>query len=221
MSLPEMIRLPAEQKFEQELAALRRADKHPRPHGWKLSPKMVETFILGSSESFPGPQGPVTIIPKYIGSRSLVQVAIATLASDRALLLIGEPGTAKSWLSEHLAAAVSGTSQYLIQGTSGTTEDQVKYSWNYALLLAEGPSERSLVPAPLYRGMSEGKLVRFEEITRCPLEIQDTLLSILSDRVMAIPERTLRRVRALTSAVHIVMPAEGPSLAMAPAGRCR
>jgi hypothetical protein len=30
--------------------------------------------------------------------------------------------------------------------------------------------------------------VRFEEITRCPLEVQDCLLSILSDKVMAIPE---------------------------------
>jgi MoxR-like ATPase len=64
----------------------------------------------------------------------------------------------------------------------------MKYSWNYALLLAEGASDRSLVPAPLHRGMQAGKIVRFEEITRCPLEIQDTMLSILSDRVMAIPE---------------------------------
>lgn len=103
-------------------------------------------------------------------------------------MLIGEPGTAKSYLSELLAAAISHDSTLTIQGSAGTTEDNIKYSWNYALLLAEGPSDRSLVPAPLYRGMTEGKLVRFEEITRCPLEIQDTLLSILSDRVMTIPE---------------------------------
>lgn len=79
-------------------------------------------------------------------------------------------------------------SSLTIQGSAGTTEDAMKYFWNYALLLAEGPSDRALVPAPLYRGMQQGKLVRFEEITRCPLEMQDTLLSILSDRVMAIPE---------------------------------
>ena len=30
--------------------------------------------------------------------------------------------------------------------------------------------------------------MRFEEITRCPLEVQDSLLSVLSDRVLAIPE---------------------------------
>ena len=103
-------------------------------------------------------------------------------------MLIGEPGTAKTWLSELLAAAISGDSTLTIQGSAGTTEDAIKYSWNYALLLAEGPSERSLVPAPLYRGMQEGKVVRFEEMTRCPLEMQDILLSILSDRVMAVPE---------------------------------
>jgi MoxR-like ATPase len=103
-------------------------------------------------------------------------------------MMIGEPGTAKSYLSELLSAAISGDSSLTIQGSAGTTEDNIKYSWNYALLLAEGPSEKSLVPAPLYQGMKDGKIVRFEEITRCPLEIQDTLLSIMSDRVMVIPE---------------------------------
>src|SRR5437879_7507818 len=119
---------------------------------------MVEIYILGSTETFPGPNGPVTITPKYIGNRNLVQVAIATLATDRALLLTGEPGTAKSWLSEHLAAAISGDSLQVIQGTAGTTEEQVRYSWNYALLLAEGPSPKALVPSPIYRSMIAGKL---------------------------------------------------------------
>ena len=62
-------------------------------------------------------------------------------------MLIGEPGTAKSYLSELLAAAISRDSTLTIQGSAGTTEDNIKYSWNYALLLAEGPSEASLVPA--------------------------------------------------------------------------
>ncbi len=183
-----MIRLPAEEKYGIELAALRKADKHPRPEGWRLSPKMVETYVLGSSENFPGPQGPIPIVPKYIGNRNLVQVAIATLASDRALLLIGEPGTAKSWLSEHLAAAISGTSQYLIQGTSGTTEDHVKYSWNYALLVAKGPVPEALVPSPIYRGMLDGNVVRFEEVTRVTSEVQDALISILSEKNISVPE---------------------------------
>src|ERR671920_136095 len=94
----------------------------------------------------------------------------------------------KSWLSEHLAAAVSGTSQMLIQGTAGTTEDQIRYSWNYALLLAEGPSPKALVPSPMYRAMAEGRLVRFEEITRCPSEVQDALITLLSEKVLAVPE---------------------------------
>ena len=128
------------------------------------------------------------IRPKYLGSERVVEIAIATLATDRALLLIGEPGTAKSWLSEHLAAAISGDSLMLVQGTAGTTEEQIRYTWNYALLLAEGPSPRALVPSPLYRAMEAGKLVRFEEITRCPSEVQDALITLLSEKVMAVPE---------------------------------
>src|SRR5688572_27720309 len=128
---------------------------------------MVEAFIMGTDEALPLPTGgSVSITPKFVGDRRLVQVAIATLASDRALMLAGEPGTAKSWLSEHLAAAISGTSQLIIQGTAGTTEEQVKYSWNYALLIAEGPSRRALVESPILRGMQQGQVVRLEELTR-------------------------------------------------------
>lgn len=174
-------RPPAELLYAEELAKLAEADQNlPRPGGWKLSPRSVLTFVLGDAE-----QG---IQPKFVGERSLLERCVVALATNRGLMLIGEPGTAKSYLSELLAAAISGDSSLVIQGSAGTTEDNIKYSWNYALLLAEGPNERSLVPAPLYRGMSEGKLVRFEEITRCPLEIQDTLLSVLSDRVLAVPE---------------------------------
>lgn len=184
-----VIRLPAEQRHARELAALRHHDRDRRPPGWQLSPKRVETFILGSDQEFSGPDGePVPITPKYQGDRALVQVAIATLASDRALLLIGEPGTGKTWLGEHLAAAIAGHSRLIVQGTAGTTEDQIKYGWNYALLVAEGPSERALVPSPLYRAMAAGQIVRLEELTRCASEVQDTLLSILSEKELAIPE---------------------------------
>src|SRR5262245_21843391 len=134
------IRLPAEKKYESELKALQANDKGARPPGWALSPKAAEVYVLGSDK----PVGGVTITPKYIGDRARVQVAIATLASDRALMLIGEPGTAKSWLSEHLAAAISGTSTLVVQGTAGTSEEHIKYTWNYALLLAEGPSQKAL-----------------------------------------------------------------------------
>jgi MoxR-like ATPase len=181
--MPE-IRQPAEVKHEAELDALEKADQGPRPPGWRLTPRAVETYVLGSDEPVQG----VTITPKYIGDRSLVQVAIATLASDRGLMLVGEPGTAKSWLSEHLAAAISGTSTLLVQGTAGTTEEHIKYGWNYALLLAEGPSTRALVPSPVYRAMREGKFARLEEITRTASEIQDSLISILSEKQITIPE---------------------------------
>jgi MoxR-like ATPase len=180
-----ILRRPAEVEYGAELDALRAADRDARPDGWLLSPKAVRTYILG------GKAGGTEIRPKYLGSERVVEIAIATLATDRALLLVGEPGTAKSWLSEHLAAAISGNSLLLIQGTAGTTEEQIRYSWNYALLLAEGPSPRALVPSPMYRAMEEGKLVRFEEISRCPSEVQDTLITLLSEKVLAIPELNL------------------------------
>ncbi|NJK36487.1 MAG: AAA family ATPase [Oscillatoriales cyanobacterium RM2_1_1] len=171
----------AELLYAEELQNLVKLDADaPRPAGWQLSPRSVLKFILGD--------GDLEIKPKFVGQRSFLERCIVALATNRGLMLIGEPGTAKSYLSELLTAAISNDSTLTIQGSAGTTEDNIKYSWNYALLLAEGPSDRALVPAPLYRGMKQGKLVRFEEITRCPLEIQDTLLSILSDRVLSIPE---------------------------------
>src|SRR5947209_4828940 len=174
-------RPPAEVLFAAELARLaEEAAGKPRPKGWRLTPQSVVRFVLGDEA--------LGISPKFVGRRSFLERCVVALATNRGLMLIGEPGTAKSWLSELLAAAVCGDSTLTIQGSAGTTEDAIKYSWNYALLLAEGPSERSLVQAPLYRGMQEGKVVRFEELTRCPLEMQDLLLSILSDRVMAVPE---------------------------------
>lgn len=181
-SKSDVLREPAERLFAHELAALAAADKGEPPPGWRLSPKAVLTYIIG------GKVGDVVITPKYIGSPRLVEIAIATLATDRALLLIGEPGTAKSWLSEHLAAAICGDSQLLVQGTAGTTEEQIRYTWNYALLLAEGPSPKALVPSPIYRALDGGKLVRFEEITRCPSEVQDALITLLSEKVLTVPE---------------------------------
>ncbi|NUP08880.1 MAG: AAA domain-containing protein [Polyangiaceae bacterium] len=181
--MPE-IRLPAERKYERELRALIDSDKGPRPPGWSMTPRAVETYVMGAKEAIDG----VDITPKYIGDRALVQVAIATLASDRALLLTGEPGTAKSWLSEHLAAAISGTSGLIVQGTAGTSEEQIKYGWNYALLLAEGPTQKALVPSPILRAMREGKVARLEEVTRTSSEVQDSLISILSEKQIAIPE---------------------------------
>src|SRR6185437_3052826 len=170
------LRLPAEVEYAAELEALKAVDNDARPEGWNLSPKAVRTYILG------GKAGGVEIKPKYLGNQRVVEIAIATLATDRALLLTGEPGTAKSWLSEHLAAAICGDSLQVVQGTAGTTEEQVRYSWNYALLLAEGPSPKALVPSPVYRSMVAGKIIRFEEISRVPSEIQDSLITILSEK---------------------------------------
>jgi MoxR-like ATPase len=176
----DVLRPPAEDLYADELRALAASDSGPRPPGWRLSPRAVRSFICGSKSP--------EVRRKYFGDDAMVERAIISLSSNRGLMLVGEPGTAKSMLSELLAAAISGTSTNTIQGTAGTTEDHIKYSWNYALLLAEGPSMRALVASPLYVAMRDGLIVRFEEITRCPPEIQDTLVSILSEKVMVVPE---------------------------------
>lgn len=177
-----------EVKYREELEALRAADTGKRPEGWLMSPKAVRSFILGEKKPIEYNGKKVEISQKFYGDDSLVERAVVTLASNRGLMLVGEPGTAKTMLSELLSAAISGNSTNTVQGTAGTTEDNIKYSWNYALLLAKGPVKEALVPAPVYTGMQSGIITRFEEITRCPLEIQDTLISIMSDRVMNIPE---------------------------------
>ncbi|GLY92803.1 AAA family ATPase [Actinoplanes sp. NBRC 103695] len=175
-------RPPAEVRYADELARLRADDTAARPPGWVLSVQAARRFVIGDDR--------LGVSRKFVGDPSLIDRALITLATSRGLMLVGDPGTAKSLLSELLAAAVSGDSTLTIQGGAATTEDQIRYSWNYALLVADGPSTRSLVPAPLLRGMAEGRAVRFEEITRCPLEVQDCLLSPLSDRMLAIPELT-------------------------------
>lgn len=177
---PAIQRPPAEVLYADELARIREADRDPRPPGWKLSLQAVRRFVTGDEK--------LRVRRKFVGNPSLVDRAMVALATNRGLMLVGEPGTAKSLLSELLSAAISGCSTLTIQGGASTTEDQIKYSWNYALLIAEGPSRKALVPAPLHMGLSRGQVVRFEEITRCPLEIQDSLLAVLSDRVLAVPE---------------------------------
>lgn len=178
-----VLRQHAEIAHAAELAALAAHDDRPRPPKWKLSPWAVTDYLLGGTLA----DGTV-ISPKYVGDRRIIEVAVATLATDRALLLLGVPGTAKSWVSEHLAAAISGDSTRLIQGTAGTSEESLRYNWNYAMLLAKGPSEEALVPGPMFRSMQDGRLCRIEELTRIPAEVQDTLITMLSEKVLPIPE---------------------------------
>ncbi len=182
------IKPPVEVRYARELRALRALDTGKRPRNWKMSPQAVRTFLLGSHKPLIWEGEEIPVRKKYLGNDALVERCIITLAGNRGLMLVGEPGTAKTMLSELLSAAISGTSTNTIQGTAGTTEDMIKYSWNYALLLAKGPVREALVPSPLYVGMEQGILTRFEEITRTPAEIQDSLISVLSDKVLHVPE---------------------------------
>ena len=178
-----ILREHAEGQFAEELRELAKADKRQRPPNWKLSPWAVATYVMGGKLD-----NGFEVSPKYIGSRRLIEIAIATLTTDRALLLLGVPGTAKSLVSEHLSAAISGDSTLLVQGTAGTSEEAMRYGWNYARLLAEGPSTKALVPGPIMNAMQSGKIARVEELTRIPADVQDTLITILSEKTLPIAE---------------------------------
>ena len=181
--MSQVLRQHAEQQFAHELDALSQVDDRARPPNWKLSPWAVLQYLMGGTL-----KNGVEISPKYIGIARLMEIAVATLATDRALLLYGVPGTAKSWVSEHLAAAVSGDSTLLVQGTAGTSEEQLRYGWNYAQLLAHGPSETALIPSPMVNAMKRGKIARIEELTRIPADVQDTLITVLSEKTLPVPE---------------------------------
>lgn len=178
----QVLRQPAEVLYAEEISELIKNEKYNKPVGWKMSPRSVLTYICG------GQSGKKEITPKYVGNPRLVEIAISTLVTDRALLLIGEPGTAKSWLSEHLTAAINGDSTKVVQGTAGTTEEQIRYTWNYAMLIAHGPSHEALIKSPVFRAMQGGEIARFEEITRCASEVQDAMISLLSEKRISVPE---------------------------------
>lgn len=178
-----ILRQHAEQLFAQELEELQKQDTEKRPYMWKLSPQAVVTYLMGGTL-----KNGFEIQPKYIGNRRLMEIAVATLTTDRALLLYGLPGTAKSWVSEHLAAAISGDSTLIVQGTAGTGEEAIRYGWNYARLLAEGPTMGAIVETPVMRAMKDGKIARIEELTRIGADVQDTLITILSEKTLPVPE---------------------------------
>lgn len=183
LSTTNVLRQHAEAQYASEIEALIASDTRQRPPHWQMSPWAVATYLLGGKL-----ENGVEISAKYIGNRRVIEIAVATLATDRALLLLGVPGTAKSWVSEHLAAAISGDSTLVVQGTAGTGEEAVRYGWNYAQLLAKGPSLEAVVPSPVMRAMRNGKIARIEELTRIPGEVQDSLITILSEKVLPIAE---------------------------------
>lgn len=173
-------RQPAEVVFHDELKRLTSMELGPVPPGWRMSPRAVEAFVMGDES--------LAIERKFVAERAMVVRIIISLCTNRGCLLVGEPGTAKSWLSELLTAAISGNSTLTLQGGAVTHVQQLLYGWNESVLATKGPCFEALVPSPMLRGMMEGRLVRFEEIARCPQALQDALLSILSDRVVVIPE---------------------------------
>ncbi len=183
---PQVLRPHAEDAYADELKKLQKIDDRQRPKNWNLSPWAVVTYLMGGTL-----EDGTEIEPKYFGNRRLIEIAVATLVTDRALLLIGIPGTAKTWVSEHLAAAISGDSKLLVQGSAGMNEDSLRYGWNYAQLLSKGPSMEAVVSSPVLKAMQNGKIARVEELTRIPSDVQDTLITVLSEKILPVPELSM------------------------------
>lgn len=177
-----------EVKYKDELEALRANDTYNKPVNWNLSPQKVLEFICGSNNKYTYQGKTYEIKKKWYGNKEVVEAAVITLTTDRGLLLVGIPGTGKTMLSELLSAAICNDSTNTIQGMQGLTTEDIKYSLNYNMLLTKGPSLDCIIKSPIYVGMETGKLVRFEELTRCLLPIQDSLISIMSDKVLMVPE---------------------------------
>ena len=84
---------PVEVRYREELEALQALDTDRKPLNWKLSPKAVRTFILGSREPLSWNGREIRIRKKYLGNDALVERCIITLAGSRGLMLVGEPGS--------------------------------------------------------------------------------------------------------------------------------
>ena len=180
MSSNAIQQVPAEQRYQKELDRLKAWDTHPRPENWKLSPIAVQHFIVGDKE--------LGICTKFIAQAEAVSRIIISLATNRGTMLVGPPGTAKSLLSELLCTAISGDSSLTIQGGAVESISQLLYGWDTTILQQQGHCIEALRPSPLLLGMQQGKLVRFEEIARSAPALQDALLSLLSEKVLLIPE---------------------------------
>jgi MoxR-like ATPase len=183
MSESKTLRLHVEEQYKEELEKLAQFDTYSKPANWKLSPWAVVKYLTGSTL-----EDGTVISPKYFGNKRLIEIAVSTLVTDRALLLMGVPGTGKSWVSEHLTAAITGNSKLLVQGTAGLSEDALRYGWNYASLLAKGPSKEAMVASPVMTALQQGSIARIEELTRIPSDVQDTLITILSEKTLPVPE---------------------------------
>lgn len=177
---PNIQRPAAENLYQDELQRLHDWDTLPAPAAWQLSPLAVEKFIAGDKA--------LNISRKFVAPAELITRVIVGLMTNRGAMLVGPPGTAKSWLSELLSAAISGCSTLVIQGGAITEIRQLLYGWNEAVLRQSGPCAEALIPGPVYRAMQNGLIVRYEEIARSPNEVQDALLSILSERQCSVPE---------------------------------
>ena len=75
-----LLRQHAEQQFAEELHELKQNETNPVPENWEMSPQSVVTYLMGGKL-----KNGFEVSPKYIGNRRLMEIAGATLVTDRAL----------------------------------------------------------------------------------------------------------------------------------------
>ena len=167
----------------EELAELAKADNRQRPPNWKLSPWAVRTYLLGGTL-----HNGFVVTPKYIGNRRADRDRRRDAGDRPRAAAVWRAGDGKIWVASTWRRRSAASLTLLVQGTAGTDEAAIRYGWNYARLLAEGPSHAALVVSPMMRAMREGKIARIEELTRIPAEVQDALITILSEKTLPIPE---------------------------------
>src|SRR5258706_16261605 len=87
-----VLREPAEIRYRDQLEALAQNDKDAVPGPWKLSPRSVLSYVVGAKKplaaTIDGKKVEVLITRKFFGDDAIVERAIVTLASERALLLV-------------------------------------------------------------------------------------------------------------------------------------
>ena len=216
----DMLRAPAEAKYADELDWLESIDDGPKPFSWRLSPGWC-----GCSCSAPsGRRLDRDIAQKWFGDRSFVERSIVTLASDRGLLPDRRPRHRQELARR---AARGGHLPRLDPGRAGHRRH---HRGPHQVLVERvhgdrpGTVPRRDDPSPIMTAMDQGVIGRFEELTRATSDVQDALISILSEKYVSIPNSTTttssspspasRSSRPPTAATGRQRPVLGPQAAV-------
>lgn len=121
-----------------------------------------------------------------VGRRRELELLQAALATGAHVLLEGPPGTGKSTLLRHVAAARH-SSFVLVEGNAELTPTRLVGSFDPALVLTRGYAPEIFVDGPLVHALREGGLLYLEELNRVPEETVNVLLTVMSEGELNVP----------------------------------